>query len=400
MSEADPSRHSLRVAIIVGESSGDHLGAGLMAALRTLDHRPIEYFGVGGPAMEGEGMRSLFPLSETSVMGPLAILARLPRLVRLVRRTGDAVIAFKPDVLVIIDSPEFTHRVAARVRRRLPRLPVVNYAAPTVWAWRPWRARAMRSYVDQVAAIFPFEPKVFAHLGGPPCAYVGHPAAERLRLDKPAAAPQGGQPIVLVLPGSRASETRLLLPLFRDALARLAARGYAFEAILPSVPHLGREITSAVANWPVSPRVVTGEAAKREAFGMARAALAASGTVTLELALADVPMVVAYRVDPFIALMKRIFYRPHSVAMANLLLEVPAFPEFVGARLDPAALADALAPLLNDGPERAAQLKALAEARRIADPGDEAPSRRAARLVLETAAAAGAKPHLRMEIGT
>jgi lipid-A-disaccharide synthase len=386
MTGADAGRGALRVAVVAGESSGDQLGAGLMAALRALADRPAEFFGVGGPAMEGEGLTSLFPLSETAIMGPLAILTRLPRLLRLVWRTVDAIVAFRPDVLVIIDSPEFTHAVARRVRRRLPKLPVVNYAAPTVWAWRPWRARAMRGYVDRVAAVFPFEPEVYARLGGPPCSYVGHPATERMR-GGAVRESEGEKPVLVVLPGSRRSETGRLLPLFGDVVARLSERGRRFEAVVPAVPHLSDSIAAAVAEWHVRARVVLGEEEKWTVFASARAALAASGTVTLELALADVPMVVAYRVDPFISAMKRIFYRPHSVAMANLMLKAPAFPEFVGSQLDVEALVDALEPLFDDGPVRAAQLAALAEVRRVVESGGEAPSRRAARLVLDAAGA-------------
>lgn len=380
-----------RIAVVAGESSGDQLGGRLMAELRAMCDPVPEFLGVGGPAMEGQGLKSLFPLSETAIMGPAAILARLPRLARLVWRTVDDVVAFRPDVLVIIDSPEFTHALAKRVRRRLPGLPVVNLVGPTVWAWRPWRAQAMLRYVDRVASIFPFEPEAYARLGGPPCTYVGHPVVDRLAVAPSPAVKTGQLPILAVLPGSRAGEVRHLLPLFGEVVAQLVDRGRRFEAVLPTVPHLADEIATGVRDWKVRPTVVLGEEEKWAAFSGARLALAASGTVTLELAVSGVPMVVSYRISALAAIVRRLVYRAHSVAMANLMLEARAFPEFVGTRLAAATLADALDPLFDDGPEREAQLAALRHVREVVENAGQRSSRRVAELVLETAAAGVAR---------
>ena len=356
-----------------------------MAALSAEAGRPVEFLGVGGPSMEAAGLKSLFPLSETALMGPIAIARRLPRLVRLVWRTVDEIVRFRPDVLVIVDSPEFTHAVARRVRRRLPELPVVDYVSPTVWAWRPWRAKSMRAYVDRVAAIFPFEPEVHRRLGGPPCTYVGHPAVERvLELEQGQAAGQGQgpeTPVLLVLPGSRITEVERLMPVFGETVARLSKTGEPFRAVLPTVPHLEGEVRRLASGWPVAPEIVTGEAEKWVAFTSARAALAASGTVTLELALAGVPMVVGYRLDPLTASLKWML-RLHSVVMANLILGDNAFPEFIHHDCTPERLAEAVGPLLGDTPERAAQLAACARVREATMTNGE-PSRLAARVVLE-----------------
>lgn len=389
----------LRIALVAGEHSGDHLGGRLISAFKEVSDRPLSFQGVGGSAMEREGLESLFPLSETALMGPLAVLRRLPRLARLVRQTVDEIVAFDPDVLVIIDSPEFTHAVARRVRRRRQDIPIVNYVSPTVWAWRPWRARAMRRYVDHIAAIFPFEPDVHARLGGPPCTYVGHPLVEQEQ-SEPSAETAAAEPLVLLLlPGSRVTEIHRLLPVYRATVERLADSGLAFRTVLPAVDYLADEIREEVAQWPSPPDVVTGEAAKREAFATAHAALAASGTVTLELALARVPMVVAYRLDPLTASLKWIV-RLHSVVMPNLILGENAFPEFIHDGCTPPNLAAALTPLFGDTPERAAQLAAADRVRMATDTGVDKPSHRAAQLVLDVAARSRPAGHLRVEMGT
>lgn len=377
--EASP----LRVALIAGEPSGDHLGAGLMRALRRRTGGSVVFAGIGGPEMEREGLASAFPLAEIAVMGPIAILSRLPRLVRRVYETVDHVVAFRPDILVIIDSPEFTHPVARRVRLRLPGLPVVNYVSPTVWAWRPWRARRMRAYVDHVLAIFPFEPAVHARLGGPPCTYVGHPVVERLALlPPPVARPAADDsPILIVLPGSRASEIDRLLPVFGETLQRLKAGGRRFRAVLPAVAHLRQRIADEVGQWSIPVEIVDGERAKWRAFGQGRVALAASGTVTLELAMAGVPMVVGYRLDRLTAALRWIV-RIHSVVMANLVIGENAFPEFIQKGCDAATLAAALDPLFDDTPDRRAQIEATGRVRRATLIEGEPPSERAAGLVL------------------
>ncbi len=377
----------LRVYIVAGEHSGDHLGAGLIRALR--ERVPsLELFGVGGDEMIREGLTPLFPLSEIAVMGIVPVLARLPDLLRRIRQTADAAVAARPDVLVIVDSPDFTHRVAKRVRARAPTIPIVDYVSPTVWAWRPGRAAAMRAYVDRLLALLPFEPDAHRRLGGPPCTYVGHPLIERLDRLRPgeAEAPLRDRPTLLVLPGSRRSEIRRLTGVFGETVARVADQVAGLDIVLPAVADLVEDIRQRVAAWPVQPRIVTGEAAKLAAFRTARAALAASGTVTLELALAGVPMVVAYRVSPFETWLRFVVTVP-SIVLPNLILGRNAIPEFLQEASSPEALAGALVPLLGDTPARAAQLAAFAELdqrMRIA-PG-ATPSGEAARLVLETTA--------------
>lgn len=379
----------LGIWLVAGEESGDQLGAGLIRALRArFPDRDLRLGGVGGRAMAGEGLRSLFPLEEIAVMGIGPVLARLPSLVRHVRRTVDAVVEARPDGLVIIDSPGFTHAVARRVRRRRPAIPIVDYVSPSVWAWRPGRARRMRAYVDHVLALLPFEPQAHARLGGPPCTYVGHPLIERLGELRPApgerAPPGEGPPRLLVLPGSRRSEIGRLMAPFGAALALVAERlGRPLAPVLPAVPHLKAEIEAAAAGWPVRPRIVSGEGEKLAAFRGAHAALAASGTVTLELALAGVPLVAAYRVAKLEEQLKYLIRVP-SIVLPNLVLGENVVPEYLQQACTPERLADGLVPLLGETPERARQLAAFARLDGLMATGGESPSARAAAVVAAT----------------
>lgn len=360
------SRRELRLFIVAGEHSGDALGGRLMRALNAATRGRIRYLGVGGEHMHEQGLLSQFPLSEIAVMGPAAILARLPSLTRKVYRTVDAAIAAEPDAVVIIDSPEFTHPIAKRIRKRRPDIPIIDYVSPSVWAWRPGRAPRMTKYVDHVMALLPFEPEVHRRLGGPPCTYVGHPLVERydeIAGADPAPLRQSlgipaAKPVLLVLPGSRRSEvTRLLAP-FGRTVARIRVQGADPAVLIPVVDSVRPIVEAAVANWPCDVKLVSGEADKFRAFKLATAALAASGTVTLELGLAGVPMVVAYRVDGAAKLLRFLVKTP-SIVLANLVLGENAFPEFIQEECTEDFLAPALARVLGETPERAAQLEAL-----------------------------------------
>jgi len=382
----------LTVFIIAGEHSGDALGAGLMRELTRRRKGLVRFLGVGGEAMEAEGLTSLFPLGEIAVMGPAAILKALPRLTNRVYRTVAAGQASKPDVIVIIDAPEFTHRVARRLRRKLPYTPIIDYVCPSVWAWRPGRAKVMARFIEHVLALLPFEPDALERLGGPPATYVGHPLVEqrdwiqgldlaawsrRLGLD-PAKTP------LVVLPGSRSSEVERLLPVFQATLAQLRDMGHQFDVLIPAVPHLRARIAEATADWPETVRITEGDEAKFAAFRLARAALAASGTVTLQLGLAGTPMVVAYRVEG-IAAHLRFLVKVPSVVLANLVIEENAFPEYLQEDCTPEKLAGALDLILKETPERRAQLEALAKVDQRMQLDTASPSERAADVVMRYA---------------
>jgi lipid-A-disaccharide synthase len=382
----------LSIAIIAGEESGDALGAALAQALRRREGGAIELSGVGGRAMAAAGIVSPFAIDELSIVGLLAILEKLPAMYRRIRDTAQAVVTTRPDALVIVDSPEFTHRVARRVRALAPAIPIIDYVSPSVWAWRSGRARAMRAYVDHVLAILPFEPAVHQKLGGPPCSYVGHPLIERIADLRPSADEArrrlADPPLILALPGSRHGEISRHLAIFGAAIGRVAARVGPIEVVLPTVPHLLQRVTEGVALWPVAPRIVVDPAEKWAAFRSARAALAASGTVTLELALSGLPTVAAYRlhvIEAAIARLFRIQAGLPSVILANLAIGENVVPELLQEDCTPEKLTDALLPLIGDTPERRRQTEAFGRLDQIMGIGRFASSANAADIVLKAA---------------
>lgn len=374
------------VFLIATEESGDRLGAALMKVLRQRLGGAVRFEGVGGRAMAREGLASLFPIEELSIIGLTSVVKQLPKILRLIRQTAAAVTETAPDILVIVDSPDFTLRVAKRVRARDARIPIVEYVAPQVWASRPGRARVMRTYVDHVLALLPFEPGAYQRLHGPPCSYVGHPLTEQLTSLRPnpdeASRRAAPPPVLLVLPGSRRSEIRHHMADFGAALGRLAAQGVAFEAVLPTMPHLQEAVAEGLKTWPVQPRVVIGEQEKRAAFRVAHAALAKSGTVTLELALAGVPMVTAYRLGSAEAWFWRRLIKVDSVILANLVIGENVVPEYLQENCTPENLAAALRDLLGETELRRKQVEAFARIDGIMSTGNAPPSVRAADIVL------------------
>jgi lipid-A-disaccharide synthase len=380
----------LRIFLVACEESGDRLGAGLMQALARSAGGPVEFTGIGGRHMAEQGLASLFPVDQLAIVGFNAVFARLPMLLRRIRETAHAVLAQRPDILVIIDSPDFTHRVARRVRAAAPEIPIVDYVSPTVWAWRPGRARAMRRYVDHVLALLPFEPQVHQRLGGPPCTYVGHPLIESASDLRPDAAERARRaatpPVLLVLPGSRTSEIARHLDLFGAAVQLIDARCGPLELVLPTVPAVLDKVVQGTAQWPIRPKIVIDTADKWRAYRIARAALAVSGTVTLELALAGVPNVVVYRVSLLEEAIGRLFLRGSTIVLANLVLGEKAVPELLQHDVTAEQLAAAVTPLLGTTPERARQVDAFARLDSIMEIGKALPSARAAHIVLETLA--------------
>jgi lipid-A-disaccharide synthase len=385
--KAPATARNANIFLVAAEESGDRLGSSLMRELRSALAGCVTFSGVGGRAMAADGLNTLFPINELSIMGFASIPRKLPMILRRIRQTTDSVLAAKPDVLVIIDSPDFTQRVAKRVRARDPSIPIVDYVSPSVWAWRPGRARAISRYVDHLLALLPFEPEVHRRLGGPPCTYVGHPLLEELATLRPNAAEREQRErdgVLVVLPGSRGSEIRHHMQVFGETLAQLRDMGVRFEAVLPTLPHLAGLIRELSAGWPVQPRIVIGDDARRAAFRVARGALAKSGTVTLELALAGVPMVTAYRVSAWEAFIARRVIQVPSVILANLVLGENAVPEFLQEDCSAAHLAPALRDLVRDGDSRQRQLAAFARLDGIMSTGSRSPSQRAADCVIAT----------------
>jgi lipid-A-disaccharide synthase len=384
-----PQPRVLSIYIVAAEESGDALGAALIRALRTRYGGALSIAGVGGRAMAAAGVASPFAIEDISIVGLSAIPRRLPMIVRRIRETANAVIAKRPDALVIIDSPDFTHRVARRVRRLIPSIPILDYVSPSVWAWRSGRARAMRAYIDEVLAILPFEPAAHARLGGPRCVYVGHPLIERIGDLRPnadeAQRRRTDPPVVLLLPGSRLSEIRRLIGIFGAAITRVAERAGPLDLVLPTLPHLASPVREASAGWSIKPRIVVEPAEKWAALRSARGALAASGTVTLELALAGVPAVAAYRLsitEEVVARLIRLNANLTSVILGNLTLGENVIPEFLQWDCTPERLAGALVQLLSDTPQRRRQIEAFQRLDAIMGLGAEPPSAKAADIVL------------------
>ncbi len=377
------------VFMVAAEESGDRLGAALITAIKRLASN-ARFSGVGGAHMANEGLVSLYSLNDLSSFGFASLPGRLPTMLRRIRETADSAIAAKPDVLVIIDSPDFTHRVARRVRARIPAIPIVDYVCPTVWAWRPGRARTMRAYVDLVLALLPFEPDAMKRLQGPPCSFVGHPLCEQVSLLRPNAEEarrrMSDPPLLLVLPGSRSGEIRRMAGIFGEAVALASERTGPFDIVVPAVPRLAESVKAAIANWRVPARVATRTAEKHAAFRSARAALTKSGTSTLELALAGVPMAAAYKVPLIEELVGRLLITAPSAILANLVLGENVVPEFLQRDCTPKKLSEALLPLLSDTPQRRRQAEAFVRLDRLMQIGQAMPSDRAAALILGCAA--------------
>ena len=376
--------------LVCGEPSGDQLGAELMAAIKRLEGGAVRIVGVGGPAMAAQGLQSLFPLDDTAVMGLREVVPRIPAILRRVRQAADYALKTRPDAVVLIDNPDFTHRIAQRLKRIDASIRTVNYVAPQVWASRQYRARRMARYFDLVLALLPFEPPFFERYGVR-AVFVGHPVIERAgRIAGGAALRERlgialDAPLLALLPGSRMSEVRLLLPQFRDAVARLTGDIPALVCVLPTVPHVNRYVRETTRNWPSILHIVEDEADKFATFETADVAIAASGTVTTELALAGTPMVVAYRLGWLTYQLARHFVRVRFATLVNIVLDRRAVPEFIQAECTGVALAHATLKLLREPFVRDRQRLDLAEAVAKLGVGGEPPSLRAARVLLDFA---------------
>ncbi len=347
---------NLKVYFVVGEESGDILGSKLIRSFREKAVH-LEPVGLAGSRMQAEGMTSLFDISDISVMGISGVLAQLPKLLRRIKVTADDVIARNPDVLLLIDSPEFSYRVAQKVRKKAPWIKIVKYVAPSVWAWRPGRAKKMAPYVDHIMAILPFEPELMESLGGPKTTYVGHPLASEMPDVEPSVRQKiGSPPKLLLLPGSRKSEVKRLLPFIKETVAVLERRGNTFQYTLPAVEKLREEIEAEVSLWPQSIQVICGKNDSDQAFREADLALAASGTVTLELALYRVPMISIYKLDG-IAMRVRHLLTGWTASLPNLIADYPVVPERFNEYAHPEYVARMVERLAQNSEERRIQLE-------------------------------------------
>lgn len=391
MNEGIAADNGPTLFLIAGEPSGDALGARLMAAAKRLTGGKVRFVGIGGEKMTAEGLVSLFPMSELTLFGIFELLPHLPNLIRRIDQTVAEIMRVRPHAVVGIDSPGFTVRVAKKVRAAEPSIPLIHYVAPTVWAWKPKRAAKYAAIYDHLLAVLPFEPPYFEK-EGLACTFVGHSVVEggAGKGDGAGFRDRHGiataDRVVAVLPGSRKGEVSRLLPDFRATLERLLPSHPTLVAVVPTVATVRDRVAAAIADWPVRTVLVEGDAEKYDAFAAAEAALAASGTVSLELALARLPTVIAYRLNPVTVALYRRLIRVKYVNLVNLMLDRMLVPELLQQDCRPDRLASELGCLLDDPAARQAQIDGVAEVARWLGQGDTPPSERAARTILDVVA--------------
>lgn len=384
------THNPLRVMIVAGEASGDLLGARLMNALHLRTMGEVVFSGVGGDAMQAQGLTSLFPMTDLSVMGLAEILPRARLLRRRIHETAQAARRFAPDALVLIDSPGFNRRLAALLRD-VP-FPVIQYVAPSVWAWRAGRAKKLARVMDAVMTLLPFEPPYFT-AEGMQAFFVGHSILETGmdRGDGPLFRRQQAiptdAPFLMILPGSRAGEVARHLTIFGQSASRLAQTIPQLRIGIFTLPHLRASIEDQTRGWTVPPLIMTDPRLKPNAFAAADAALAASGTVALELAMARCPAVIAYRVHPLTAAIARRLIKSPFVSLPNILSGRALQPEMIQDACEAEALASALLPLMTDETARRAQLDGLDAALAQLRPEGDPPSLQAADAVMKMIAA-------------
>jgi lipid-A-disaccharide synthase len=382
------------IFFVAGEPSGDVLGARLMAALKRESDGEVSFAGVGGARMEEQGIKSLFPMAELSVMGAAEVIPSLPRILSRIQETATAVERMRPAALVTVDSPDFSFRVAKRLRGR--GIPLIHYVAPSVWAWRPGRARKIASFLDHLLTLLPFEPPYF-EVEGLASTFVGHPVVEsgadtgdgadfrrRYGIKKE-------ETLIAVLPGSRVGEISRLHRVFGDALFLLAKKHGDFRVVVPTVDAVAGMVRDACAQWSIPTLIVQGEKEKYDAFAAADVALAASGTVALELALARTPAVITYKINPITAWIVRRLIKVRFVHLVNIILNREVVPEFLQESCRPDFLAAALEDLLIDESRRRRQIDGYGETLKLLGFGGPSPASRAAKVVLQVIAEANAK---------
>ncbi len=379
------------VYIITGEPSGDMLGAALMAAMKQRTGGAVTFAGIGGEAMREEGLAPLFPMAELAVMGLVEVLPRLPRILSRIQQTVRDIEHRRPDVVVTVDSWGFTGRVTAALKKRGSRIPRVHYVAPQVWAWKEGRVKDVAARVDRLLCLLPNEPPYFQRVGLK-AVHVGHPVVDRPAGDRAGFRERHGiapdELLLCLLPGSRRMEVSRLLPVYGKALHRLVGDLPGLRVVVPTVETVAPQVQKAAAAWPAPTVIVRGAALRRNALAAADAAVAASGTVALEVAMAGVPSVVTYKVSRITAAIGRRLIKVRYVNLVNILMNKPVVPELLQEDCTPAAVAAAARRLLVDPVARSEQRRGLAEAMRRLGAGTTSPSDRAAEEVLAVIQAA------------
>ncbi len=387
---ASPQDSPLHVFVVAGEPSGDNMGARIMAAVGERSAGPVAFSGLGGPQMVAAGLDSLFAMDEIAIFGMLEVAPHLMRVFKRMDDVAAAAIASRPNVVLTIDSPAFSFAVAERIRKRAPEIPLVHLNAPKVWAYRPGRVKRVARAYDHLLCLLPFEPGHFER-AGLASTFIGHPAVEfgadrgdakRFRQRHGLSAED---PVLCVLPGSRHGEIKRLGALFGSVAARLKAENPALQIVVPTVAGVADAMRSMIETWDVGAILVEDSAGKFDAFAASGCALAASGTVTVELAMAGVPTVVAYRLSPVTAAIVRGLIRVDTATITNLVLERKAVPEFLQEACTADNLYQAVRGLLEDPAARSAMRDACDEASTRLGRGGAPPSGRAADILLQLA---------------
>jgi lipid-A-disaccharide synthase len=380
------------VFLMAGEPSGDAIGARLMAALKRETNGSVRFAGIGGERMSSEGLTSDFPLEELAVMGLAEVLPRAPRILRRVRETIARISALHPAAVVSIDASGFCSRVEKRLKRDNLGIPLIRYVAPMVWAWRPWKAKEVAQFLDHIMTLLPFEPPYFEK-EGLPATFVGHPVIEEGadKGDGPGFRARHGippdAPVVAVLPGSRRGEVARLLPIFAETVRRLTSEWPNLHVVIATVSTVADDVTAGTSAWPVPVIVLRGTNGKYDAFAAANAALAASGTISLELALARCPMVIAYKLSWITAKIGRIYsIYVRYASLINVILDRAVIPEFLQADCRADRLAQAVGRLLRDAEARRVQIEEAEPALHALGIDGPPPSTRAARTILKVIA--------------
>jgi lipid-A-disaccharide synthase len=371
------------IMLVAGEASGDQLGGRLMAAIKAQEPQ-TRFIGVGGPRMEREGLKSLFPMNEMSVMGVTEVVPHIPHLLKRISQTADYAKSEKPDAVVTIDAPDFSFRVGKKLKDK--GIPLIHYVAPSVWAWRPGRAKKIAGFLDHLLALLPFEPSYFEK-EGLPTTFIGHSAVEerhdgdggRFRAQHGLSA---DQKLLAVLPGSRNSEVKRLLPVFREVIDAIAQKYPDARIVVPTVSKVADVVRVEMNSWPLDPIVVATDQERHDAFAAANCALAASGTVSLELAISGVPHVIAYQVNALTGWIAKRLIKIDTVTIVNLVLGRKLIPEFLQEKCKAKNIIPVLDDLMADGPQSAEQKTGFDEACTMLGFGDRAPSEKAAEQIL------------------
>lgn len=381
-------KRRLKIFMVAGEASGDLLGASLMRALKS-SYTDVDFIGVGGAQMKAEGMNSLFPMEELSVMGIAEVLPRLFNILSRIRQTARKIVEAKPDVVVTIDSPDFCFRVVKKVKALSKDIPCVHYVAPSVWAWRPGRALKISKFLDHLLTLLPFEPPYFER-HGLGATFVGHPVVERMgnrgnaerfrqKFDL-----RPGQPVLCMLPGSRMSELTRLLEKFSETADMVLRNKHDAVIVIPTLPHLQPHIEKFFVGKGINPILVYNDDDKFDAFSASIAAIAASGTVTLELAMTDTPHIIAYKLSPISAWLAKYLIKTPYVNLINIIMKRPVVPELLLEQCEPEPMSKALLRLMEDKDARASQLLDFRQALIRLGFGDPlSPGQKAAEAVLK-----------------